>query len=235
MTVLDLINGAARLIGVQAAGEVMSADESANALVSLNDMIESWSTQNLLIYNKTPEIFSLVANQQSYTWGTGGDFNSARPMRIENINYRQVSGSTTLELPIEILNQDQWANISVKTITSNLPTKVWTVFSDPLATLYFWPIPSIAATIDVWSWKALTSYSSLSTVLTLPPGYTRALRYNLAVELAPEYGRQVDPIVEAKAESSIESLKRMNAQINYLGTDKGLLSKKSTWNWYTGE
>lgn len=224
-----------RLIGVLASGETATADEAANALVSLNDMIESWSTQSLLIYNKTPEVFSLVAAQQSYTWGVGGNFNSARPMSISNINYRQVSGSTTLELPIDIINEDEWSNISVKTVTSNLPTKMWPVYTFPTATLYFWPIPSIASTVDVWSWKALTAYSTLTTVLSLPPGYTRALRYNLAMELAGEYGVQPSQVVEDKAISSIESIKRMNTKEQYLGTDQGVLSKKSTWNWFTGE
>lgn len=235
MTVRDLITSSFRLIGATATGETLTADEANNALVALNDMLETWITQKLLIYSQVPETFSLVANQYLYTWGTGGDFSSARPQKVENVNWLQTSGTTTVELPIEIINQDQYAAISVKGTTSNLPTRVWPVFDYPLAKMYFWPVPSIAGSVKIWSWKALTAFASLDSVLSLPPGYSRALRYNLAVELAPEYGRPLDPAVIELAIESKSSIKRMNTQINLLGTDPAISSKKSTWNWFTGE
>ncbi len=236
MTGLDLINSSLRLIGVLASGETVSNDEANDALASLNQMLDTWSTQNLLIPAKISESLALVVNQQTYQMGTGApDFNTARPQKIENINWQQVSGSTTLEIPIEILNQDQWAAISIKTITSNLPTRMWPQYLYPYVKLNFWPIPSVAGNVIVWSWKPLSSIATLTTSLSVPPGYLRALRYNLGIELAPEYGRQLDPVVIENAVESKASIKRMNSPITLLGIDPGVLPKKSTWNWFTGE
>ena len=236
MTGQDLITSTLRLIGVLASGETASNNEANDALTSLNQMLDTWSTQNLLIPSKIFESLALVVNQQSYQMGTGApDFNTARPQKIENINWQQISGSTTLEIPIEILNQDQWAAIAIKTINSNLPTRMWPQYLYPYVVLNFWPVPSVAGNVIVWSWKPLSSIATLTTALSVPPGYLRALRYNLGVELAPEYGRQLDPVVIENAVESKASIKRMNTPITLLGIDPGVLPKKSTWNWFTGE
>jgi hypothetical protein len=232
----DVINGAMRLIGVLASGETPSSSESNDALTSLNNMIDSWTNQSLLIYEKAYETFALVANQQSYQWGSGvADFNSARPQKLENVNWQQVSSTTTVELPVEILNKDQWAAISVKGLTSNLPTRCWLDMTYPNATLYIWPIPSVAGNIVCWSWKPLITISTLTTAISLPPGYLKALIYNLAMELAPEYGKQVSSLVESQAVNSKAVIKRMNSKILLMGCDTAVLNKRSTWNWYTGE
>lgn len=236
MTCLDLINGAMRLIGVLGSGETLANNEANDAFNALNDMIDTWSNEQLLIYVKAYETFPLVVNQQSYQMGTGApDFNTVRPQKIEDINFQQVSGNTTVELPIEIINQDQWADLSVKTITSNLPTKLWVQDTFPYSTLWFWPIPTTTNNVIIWSWKPLTDITSLTTTIALPPGYNKALRYNLAVELAPEYGKQLDPIVIENAAESKAAIKRMNSKTLLLGMDAGLLPQKPTWNWFTGE
>lgn len=236
MTARDLINSSFRLIGVLASGESLPDDMAADGLNSLNQMIDLWSTQSLMILSRVFEYFPLVVNQTAYQWGTGApDFNSPRPQKIEDINWQQVSGSTTVELPIEIINQDQWAAIAVKTITSNLPTRMWPQYLFPYMIVNFWPIPSVAGNVVIWSWKPLSSVASLTTNLVLPPGYSKMMRYNLAVELAPEYGKVLDEIILAQAIDSKADVKRMNIQPLLMGCDVGLLPKKSTWNWFTGE
>lgn len=236
MTANDVINGALRLLGILASGETSGANEANDGLISLNDMIDTWSNEKLLIYEEAYETFALNAGQQSYQWGTGAaDFNSPRPQKLRDVNWQQVSPTTTLELPVEILNLDQWAAISIKQISSNIPTRCWLEMTYPNATLWVWPQPSVSGNLVIWSWKQLTDIALLTTTLTLPPGYTRALRYNLALELAPEYGRQVDPLVEAHAIESKAALKVMNSKILLMGCDPATLNKRSTWNWYTGE
>ncbi len=236
MVGIDLINGSLRLLGVLASGEAATSSEANDALVALNDMIDTWSNESLLIYEKAYETFGLNVNQQSYQWGTGAaDFNSPRPQKLETVVFQQISGTTTLELPIDILNLDQWAAISVKTITSNLPTRCWLQNTYPNATFYVWPIPSITGNIVVSSWKAITEIAALTTTISLPPGYSRALRYNLALELAPEYGKQVDPLIEAHAIESKGNLKVMNTKILLMGCDTATLDRRSTWNYFTGE
>ena len=199
-------------------------------------MVDTWSTERLLIYEVAYETFGLNVNQQSYQWGTGAaDFNSPRPQKIEDINWQQVSNTSTVELPIEIINKDQWAAISVKGIDSTLPTRCWLELTYPNATLWFWPIPTVAGNVVIWSWKALVEFASLTTTISLPPGYSRALRYNLALELAPEYGVTPSELVTAHAIESKANIKKMNSKVLLMGTDPAVINRRSTWNWYTGE
>ena len=89
-------------------------------------------------------------------------------------------------------------------------------------------------TLVLDSWKPLSTLAALTTSLSLPPGYERALRYALALELAPEYGRQVSEIVMAAAVESKAAIKRMNIAPAYLQVDDALRARPAAWNWMTG-
>lgn len=231
----DLIKGSLRLIGAIATGEAPSADEQTDAFNVLNDMLDSWSNEKLTIFQTTTETFPLTIGQQTYSMGPTGNFNTVRPQKIENIGIQQVSSANLLELPMKILNQDQWANITIKATTSALPLKVYIEDTYPLLTLYFWPVPSAAVNIVLYSWKPLGSFATVNSVISLPPGYAKALRYNLAMELAPEYGKEPSQVVAMGAAESKENIKRMNVKPLYLGVDSGAVARKKSFNWLTGE
>lgn len=235
MTVRDMITSSLRLIGAIAGNETPTANEASSALQSLNDMLDLWSTQKLLINASIQENFSFVGSQQNYTMGVGGNFNTARPQRIENAIYQQTTGATLLNLPIQLINQDQFAALPVPNVQSTIPTKLFVNYTNPLATLYFWPVPSTAGTLVLWSWKTLTSFATLDTVVILPPGYNKALKYNLGVELAPEYGKQVDELIIAQAVDSKADIKRMNSKMLLMTQDSALNSRSAKYNYLTGE
>ncbi len=229
-TVRDLVKGSLRLIGAIAQGETPSAEEQADALLVLNEMLDSWSTENLTIFAKVREEFALVGNQAVYTMGPTGDFDTTRPLRIENAGIIQ----DLSEYPIGILNQDQWAAIRIKTSTSTLPSKIYLEGTYPLETVNVWPVPSAAATIALYSWKPLASFATVNSTVDLPPGYLKALRFNLALMLCPEYGRQPDTAVVAGALESKENIKRMNIKPLLMQVDPGLLRRRA-FNIITGE
>ena len=54
----EIINGSLRLIGALAEGEVPSAETSADALMTMNQMIDSWNTERLMIYNTIDQQFT---------------------------------------------------------------------------------------------------------------------------------------------------------------------------------
>lgn len=236
MTYLELISRSMRLIGVLASGETPSSPDANDAFTSLNAMLDNYSTQSLIVLSRVSESLSLVANQSVYQWGVGApDFTTARPQKIEDINWSQTSGTTTVQLPIEIITQDQWAAIQSKTITSSLPTRMWPQYLYPYMKMNFWPVPSASGTVVVWSWKPLSAVATLGTTVALAPGYEDMLTYNLAIRLAPEYGKTPSEIVLALAISSKADVKRMNTQPLLMGCDDALMQQRSTWNWYTGE
>lgn len=235
MTGLDLISSSLRLLGVLASGETPSANESNDALAVLNDMIDSWSTERLLIYTTTREVFPLVQGQQTYTIGPTGNFNTSRPQRVETALLQLNSNSPVLELPMKILNQAQYAAILLKTNTSTYPLYLYVDGAFPLNNISVYPVPTAANNIVLYSWKPLSEIASLTTVITLPPGYSRAMRYNLAIDLAPEFGKQLQPEMIEIAAQAKSGIKRMNSGPHYLQVDNALRGKSAVWNWMTGE
>ena len=65
------------------------------------------------------------------------------------------------------------------------------------------PVPDAALTITLVHDEAFTALASVSTSLSFPPGYERALRYALAVELAPEFGKNRLRLSSARLQSQL--------------------------------
>lgn len=235
-TVLDLISGSLRLIQSLASGESVPASESQDALSALNQMIGSWSTENLLVYSTPREIFPLVAGQSQYFMGIGAvDFNTDKPMDIQAAGINVMTQSPVLELPLEIINLEQWSQIPIKTTQSSIPRRLYCEMTYPQATLNLWPVPSAANSIVIYSKKQLTQFASINTTLSLPPGYEKTLKYGLAIELAPEYGKQLAPEIGAVYAEAKESIKRQNIKPVYLNCDEATLSNRKPFSILRGD
>lgn len=236
MTVSDLLNSSLRLLGVLASGEVPTASEQTDALNALTLMLDSMSNESLLIFSKVREVFPLVAGQQSYTFGTGGQWNSARPQKIENAAVQAYGTSPVAELPMKIITKDEYAAIVVKTVQSSVPLYLYNDDANPLSNVSIWPVSNVGINIVLYSWKSLASYATINTVITLPAGYLRMLKYNLAVEIAAEYGVQAPDDVIALALQTKKFIKQMNSKPLYLTTDAALGSgQRGAFNWLTGD
>lgn len=232
MTARDLIKGSLRLIGAIATGENPSAAEEVDALASLNGMLDAWSVKGFLIYQNVREVFPFVGGQATYTVGPTGNFNTTRPLII---NKAMVLYADT-ETELEILTSAKYAEISDKSIQSNIPEYLYCDGGYPLENYSFYPVPSEANSVVIYSKKILTNIANASDELNLPPGYERALRYNLALEIAPEYGRDPSAIVAKTAMDSIVELQRQNTEAAYLTSDAfGLSSRRTDFNILSGD
>lgn len=219
--VRDLLTGALRLLNVAAEGEALTAAQAADGLEALNALLESLNLDKLLVYSISRATYPLTVGQQTYTLGAGGNFNAPRPVRIENASILLNAG--TLELPIAILQDEEWRDITVKGVTSSFPLQVYVTNDFPLNNLSFWPVPSAACSVVLYTWTTLSTFASVNDAVTLPPGYYRALRFLLARELAPEYGREASPTVQLTAEASKEWLRKQNWTPMTLSADAALL------------
>jgi hypothetical protein len=233
LTARDLIRRSLTLIGILAEGENPSADQLADGITSLNDMLGSWSTENLLINSIVREVFSLVAGQDSYSIGTGGDFDTARPVMVEKVAFLDNVASPNIETQMVLLAPSQWADISSKAL-SGQPQKAYLEGTNPLETMRLWPVPDSARQVVLYSQKPLLTIASGNTSIDLPPGYSKALRYNLAIELAPEYGRSCSAEVVTAAAESKSNVKRLNMATHLLTSDLSSLGG-GRFNILTGE
>ena len=230
-TVLEILKGSLRKIGAIAPGESLASEEASDGLQVLNQMLGGWNTQNLIMLGLEIEEFSLVAGQNSYTLGVGGDFNTAEPIRTDAAFIKYDSNT---ELPIQIIDNQKWGRLQAKGTESALPTHIYIDHNHPLQKVYVYPTPSEATTLILHNYRKFSSFTSLATSLSLPDGYERAIVHNLAIEMAPEYGKTVSNEVIKIASESLADIKRVNIKSNEVGVDPALISSGG-YNWRTGQ
>jgi hypothetical protein len=68
-TANDLITGALRFINQYAPGESLSSSDAQDALETLNDLLESWSTDQASVYASVENVLTYTAGQYQYTVG----------------------------------------------------------------------------------------------------------------------------------------------------------------------
>ncbi len=215
--VLDVIKQALKDLGVLAAGEVPTSEESEDARVALNNLLDEWATERLQIYTTTRTTWTIVASTATYTVGSGGTVPIARPTFIDSIGYIDTTPTPDLELPLHMLTDAEYRALPQKPLTSTLPVSWYYEPTYPLGTLSLFPVPTSTTLLGaIYAPTAVTSFAALTTSVALPPGYARMLAKNLAVELAPSYERMINPGLLNAAMESKASVKRSNERVKLL-------------------
>ena len=232
-TAADLINGSLRLIGQLAEGEVPSNETSQDALAAMNQMLDSWSTERLAVYSTQDQIFTWPATFASRTLGPTGNFVGTRPVYLDDSTYFR-DASTNVSYGLRMINQQQYNVIAVKTVRSTYPQVMWVNMTHPDIELYVYPVPTRDLEFHFVSVEPLATPATLVTNLEFPPGYLRAFRYNLAMELAPEFGIEPSPQVQRIAMTSKRNLKRVNAPDDIMSMPYTLMATRRRFNIFTG-
>jgi hypothetical protein len=229
----DQINGALRLIGQLAEAEVPSAATSEDALATLNQMIDSWNTERLSVFCTQDQIFSWLPGFMTRTLGPTGDFIGNRPILIDDSTYFRDPASG-ISFGIKLINQQQYNGIAVKTVTSTYPQVMFVNMTYPNITMTVYPVPTKVLEWHFVSVQELTTPALLSTPLAFPPGYLRAFKYNLACELAPEFGVEPSPTVQRVAMTSKRNLKRINNPDDIMSLPYSIVATRQRFNIFAG-
>jgi hypothetical protein len=229
----DIINGSLRLIGQLAEGEAPSADTAQDALAAMNQMIDSWNTERLAVFTTQTQEFTWPSGQATRTIGPTGDFVGERPVLVDDATYFKDTQSG-LSYGIKIINQDQYNGIALKTSSSSYPQVMYARDSYPDVTLTVYPVPTKPLLWYIVSMQPLSQPAVLATDLAFPPGYLRAFRYNLACELAPEFGVEPTPQVMRIAMTSKRNLKRINNPGDIMGMPYPIIARRHRFNIFTG-
>jgi len=211
MLVSNLISASLRKIGALSSGETIETTRQAEALTALQSMLRSWGAVSSNVFATVKESHTLTAGTGVYTWGSGGDISTARPNQVTGA-YILEGGTTTH--PVDIITEGTYRGISGKT-TTGLPYSLFFYPSYPLASIYLYPVPDSAYVLYLDSYKPFTETSSFALTtdtISFPSYYEEPIIYNLAVRLAPEYGRSVSSEVGAIAKSSLDAL--INANVS---------------------
>jgi hypothetical protein len=82
--------------------------------------------------------------------------------------------------------------------------------------------------------EELTQPAGLATPLAFPPGYLRAFTYNLACEMAPEFGVEPSPQVQRIAMTSKRNLKRVNNPEDVMSMPYSIVATRQRYNIFAG-
>ena len=229
----DIINGSLRLLGVLAEGETPSAATSQDALTALNQMIDSWNTERLAIFSTQDQIFTWPPGVISRTLGPSGTFSGTRPIALDDSTFFRDPASG-ISYGIKIINQQQYNGIAVKTVTSSFPQVMWVNMTYPDIEMYVYPVPLRSIEFHFVSVEDLTQPVNLATTLAFPPGYLRCFRYQLACEMAPEFGVEPSPQVQRIAMTSKRNLKRVNNPGDVMALPYSIVGTRQRYNIFAG-
>jgi hypothetical protein len=228
----EQINRALRLLGILAEGETPSASMSNDALMAMNQMIDSWNTERLAVFSTQDQVFTWPASLISRTLGPTGDFVGNRPILLDDATYFKAPSGVSYG--IKMINQQQYNGIAVKTVTSTFPQVMWVNMTFPNIEMYVYPRPTQNLEWHFVSVQELDRPATLDTQLNFPPGYLRAFTYNLAMEFAPEFGVEPSPQVQRIAMTSKRDLKRINNPDDVMALPYALVANRQRFNIYAG-
>ena len=229
----EQIIGALRLIGVLAEGETPSAATSQDALTALNQMIDSWNTERLAVFSTQDQIVSWIPNTKTHTLGPSGNTVGNRPILVDDASYFR-DPQSGISFGIKLINQQQYDGIAVKTVTSTYPQVMWVNMEYPNITMTVYPVPTKVLEFHIVSVNELTAPATLTTNLAFPPGYLRCFKYNLACEIATEFGIEPPPNVARIAMTSKRNLKRINNPDDIMALPYSIVATRQRFNIFAG-
>ncbi len=229
----DLINGSLRLLGVLAEGETPSSETAQDALVAMNQMIQSWDAERLAVFSTQDQVVTWPASTQSRTLGPTGNIVGNRPVLVDDSSYFR-DPTNGISFGLKLINQQQYNGIAVKTVTSTYPQVLWVNMSYPDIEMYVYPVPTKDLEFHIVSVQTLSQPANLATDLAFPPGYLRCFRYNLACELAPEFGVEPSRQVQRIAMTAKRNLKRINNPDDIMALPYSLVATRQRFNIYAG-
>ena len=131
---------------------------------------------------------------------------ASRPLALDAAFVRVGTDDTA----VGIVSNSDYNKIPDKTLSTDTPSHITMLSGYPNATIYVYPVPAVASSIMLTFKRHFSDINNVSDQIDLPAGYARAIRKNLAIELASEFGKIPDDTVVVAARESIAWIKRSN-------------------------
>lgn len=209
MKVRQIVILAGESAGIWAPGETPEASETADALLRLQLMLRSWAGSSIMVYCLIREDLTLTASKGEYTIGNTGspDFNTVRPHRIDNAYVRDANN---IDYPVKVIDSGRYARIGSKN-TEGIPEVLYYNPEYPLGKIFLAYVPNLAYTLHLDSRKPFTELTKLTDDLDFPPEYDDPIMWNLALRLAPAYGRVLTQDMRDLAKEGKSTIEAINA------------------------
>ena len=217
-TAQELIKASLRAINAIATGETPTASEMADGLEALKIMLRSWSSDNMMVYSIVFDTLAMTG-AYSYTIGSGGDVDTEWPVDIKG-------AVVDTDYQVDMIGEAKYRSLSRSpAMASYGATARFLCYNPvyPLGVLY--PAPKGGSSMVISSLKALSDPATLTTSVAFPTSYDAAIKWNLAVDLAPEFGKEPSGIVVARAQQTKRIIQSKNAAMQINAVDLSAIGR----------
>ncbi len=238
--VSTLIKAAMRTCGALNKGEDPDAGELQDGLEALTFMLRSWAARRLLVRALIQQNFPLTALKGSYTIGSGGDFNTTKPISVKSAFIRD---SNTLDTGLDVVTRDVIDSFMDKGVSYARPIMLC---YDPgeaqqatqTGTILLYQIPDNTSPYTLYMdvQRPFTDFTTINDVVTFDPPYDEAIKYELAIRLWREYHSVKEPVprdLYELANEAMHTVENMNSRQIVAGLDLPGM-KGNVYNIYTG-
>lgn len=189
-----LIKEVLQLIEAIGEGQSPNSTQYSDASRTLNLMLKAWMAYGIQLWKIDTTSFSLTQSKQSYTIGKSGsiDIDNPRPLKILEMVIRDSNNNDVNLIP---LTREEYWNLSDRT-TEGTPVQFYYDKSIPNGTIYLWPVADSDAatnsTIHIAYQSPIEDMDASTDELDFPQEWYEAVKYGLAVRLAPVYGLDIN-------------------------------------------
>jgi len=213
MTLRELIYTSFREAKITESGEYVTNEElEAEAILALQNILSSWSTQKLLMPFKTIETFEIIPNKALYTIGPSADFDTQNPDSIVDA-YITISQDKDVYLD-EISQQEYFKIYNKKYIRDNGPEKYFFDYQYPHSGIYFWPVSNkqLEITFSFYKPYEWINVVNIDEPVPAPTPYLNAMISHLTLKLCTEHGTEIPPGVVNSAQQSLINLTQLTQE-----------------------
>ncbi len=186
----EVIKGAMRMAAGLGDWEAPQPSQVTTAAFLLNSIIKSYHNIGMPVWTHVKISIPAISfdSEGKVTIGPAGTFPTAKPLKVSQVilNY---DGSSR---PLELLDKQSFNLYNNPETTDGTPVAAHFQPLRDTSVLYIWPVPDqdviLGATVDIYHQVSLQDVDIASDELDFPVEWLRLLRYELAVDLAPEYG-----------------------------------------------
>ena len=182
MTGAEIIEDAYLILGVGDEGETLTTFQTTRALRALNAMLKAWQAKGVNLWKLQEGTLSLVADQQSYSMYSGGDF-TTRPLQILSCRLYKSS----LETPMIRVPREDYFNLPDKS-SSGIPTQYYYDPGRVQGTLYIWPVDDGTNSLKFTYLDTVDDLDTSANNPDAPQEWYETIIYNLARRLSPRVG-----------------------------------------------
>jgi|18_taG_2_1085343.scaffolds.fasta_scaffold00071_23 hypothetical protein len=221
LTGVGLIESAMRLINVLYTGESASTQEKTDILEALNLMLSSLYTENYFLPQENEMSWAVdstytapasIGTDPSPSSEYGGPhIAQVRPM---SINYAWVRDSGGLDSPLDLISWKDYDFHYGNKSSSGRPGIL--SFKPGWVTGYItlYPTPDTNYTVFISTLQSFSFITDATLALGYPTEYLEALKYLLALRIAPEFGKPINPFIVQEANRLKGNMKRLQQNVS---------------------